>query len=383
MKKPLQIYLNGLLVILLILSTICSKTKRVEQEFRVGLIAPITGKLEGIGTSVLEGARLAVDEKNSNGGIEVEGIRYRVVTVIKDCQDLPECAVSVAQELINRENVSAIIGPPISGLAIPVGKIASRAFVPMITQMATHPDVTRGTMCVFHVCFTDDFQGKIMARFVREELDARSAAVLFDIACPYNRGIAQIFKQSFEEFGGKVVAFEMYTTREDDFIDQLVRIRKSGPDVLFLPNYPYDIILQMEQIRELGLKTQIIGSDTMSFRNLEDIPCIEGAFFSTHYSNEIPSQKVKELFSTYQSAFGRMPTIGVVLTYDSFGLLFRAIESQNSIDPELICKGLAEIEGYEGVSGVISFSGSPDPEKSVVILHVKNGRFRYYTQIKP
>jgi branched-chain amino acid transport system substrate-binding protein len=222
-----------------------------------------------------------------------------------------------------------------------------------------------------------------MARFAREELDARSAAVLFDIANPYNRGIAQIFKQSFEDYGGKVVAFETYTTREDDFIDQLIRIKKSSPDVLFLPNYNYDIILQMDQIRELGIKTQIIGSDTMSFRNQEDIPYIEGAFYSTHYSNEIPSRRVQEFINVYQSAFGRMPTIGVVLTYDCFGLLFRAIESQNSIDPELICKGLAEIEGYEGVSGVISFRGSPDPEKSAVIIHVEGGRFHYYSQIKP
>jgi branched-chain amino acid transport system substrate-binding protein len=383
MKKRVILYLTGISVVLILLFGACSRRVRKEPELRIGIIAPVTGKMEDLGASVLEGTRLAVEERNANGGIQVQNRQYRVLAIIKDSEDKPELAVRAAQELINQEGVSVIIGPPMSGLAIPVAQVASRAYVPMITQSATNPDVTKGTRCVYRACFTDDFQGKVMARFARAELGAKRAAVLYDIASPYNSRIAEIFMQSFKENGGALVAQETYTTREDNFIDQLIRIRNLAPDVLFLPNYYYDIILQMEQIRELAISTQIIGSDTMSFRDPDDIPYIEGAYFSTHFSSEIPSQKVKQFITAYQSAFGRIPATASVLTYDAFGLLYHAIKVQNSIDPKLICKGLSEIEGYEGISGMISFHGVPDPEKSAVIIHVQDGRFRYQTQFTP
>jgi branched-chain amino acid transport system substrate-binding protein len=382
-KNRVILYLTGISVVLILIFGACSRRISEEPELRIGIIAPVTGKMDNLGASVLEGAQLAVEEQNADGGIQIQNTRYSVVTIIKDSEDKPELAVAAAQELINQEGVSVIIGPPMSGLAIPVAQVASRAFVPMITQSATHPDVTRGTRCVYRACFTDDLQGKIMARFARAELGARRVAVLYDIASPYNSRIAEIFMQSFKENGGELVLSETYTTREDSFIDQLIRIRKFDPDVLFLPNYFYDIILQIEQIQELAISTQIIGSDTMSFRDPEDIPYIEGAYFSTHFSSEIPSQKVKQFVTAYQSAFGRIPSAAGALTYDAFGLLNHAIKAQNSIDPKLICKGLSEIEGYEGITGMISFHGSPDPEKSTVIIHVHDGRFHFHTQFTP
>ncbi len=355
MRKSCVVHFILICFIVGILLISCSRNSKNEPELRVGFIIPETGKMGSLGTSMLEGAKLAIEEENKDGGIGVEGKKYKVIMIIKDSQDRPEFAVNAAHELINQENVSAIVGPSISSQAIPVAKVSSKALVPMITPIATHPDVTKHTRCVFRACFTDDFQGMGMARIAREELGAQRAAVLFDIASAYNRGLAEVFKQSFEELGGKVVAFETYITREDNFIDQLIRIRSNKPDILFLPNYVYEIILQIEQVKELGIKTQIIGSDTMSSRNPEDISVIEGAFFSTHYSNDIPSEKVKRFVDAYQRGYGRMPAIAGALTYDAFGLLFQAVRDQHSIEPQVICKGLSEIERYEGVSGIIGF----------------------------
>ena len=70
-----------------------------------------------------------------------------------------------------------------------------------------------------------------------ESLKARRAAVLYDVASDYNKGIAEFFKATFEQNGGKVVAFETYTTNDRDFSAQLTKIKKAEPDVVFLPNY--------------------------------------------------------------------------------------------------------------------------------------------------
>ncbi len=376
-------------VILLLLSAsivvlgTCSSAGQRSPEIDIGFIAPLTGELRDIGASCLEGAGLALQEIEESGGSVIDGRRYHVNLVLKDSQNRPELAVQAAQELINHNNVAVIIGPPISSLAIPVARLACQAGVPMITQISTHPDVTKGNDCVFRTCFTDTFQGEVMARFARENLRAEKAAVLFDIASAYNRGITEIFVHHFAEAGGEVVAYESYTTGQEDFRMQLRRIGASRPDVLFLPNYVHEIRLQMDQLHELGIEVQVIGSDTMSFRNAEDIARIEGAYFSNHFSAEIPDPRVQAFSAAYRSNFEREPTAAGALTFDALHLFFHVARAQGSVAAEKIRTGLETLERYDGVTGVMEFHGSPDPRKSVVIVHVQDGAFRFFARIDP
>ncbi len=359
------------------------QTYAQKPELRIGFIAPLSGDLSDIGASTREGAELAVEQANAGGGLFIGGRAYTVVLLIRDGQSRPETAVDAAQELINREHVSAIIGPPVSGTAIPVARLADRSRVPMITQVATVPEVTKGMRYVFRVCYTDDFQGKVLARFVRERLSAGTAAVLYDVAGAYNKTVAEIFAAGFREAGGRIVAEETYTTGTQDFRSHLLRIKSRSPDVLFLPNYAADLRIQLDQIRELKLQAQIVGTDTMSFRDEANIAKSEGAYFSTHFSPEIPEAAVQDFARLYQKRFNRTVTVGGVLTYDAFGLLFDALKRAGRIDPEAVAEALRSTLRYEGVTGVMAFAGSPDPKKSVVILRVQNGQARFFSRIDP
>lgn len=370
-------------VILICLIGACASKEEEQTELHIGFIAPLTGVIRDLGASSLEGAQIALEELQQRGGLEIGDKQYRVNLILKDSQNKPELAVRTAQELINHENVSAIIGPPISALAIPVARLSCKTSIPMITQISTHPDVTKDTECVYRTCFTDAFQGEVMARFSREHLQAERAAVLFDVANTFNRGITEIFVQNFAASGGEVVAYETYTTGEQNFREQLERIAVSQPEVLFLPNYVHEILLQMDQIQELGMEFQIIGADTMSFRNAEDIARIEGAFFSTHFSPDIPDDRVQAFRKVYRDKFHRQPTAAGALTYDALNLLFRVAQTQGSVDPQRLCAGLKALERYEGITGVMEFNGSPDPRKSVVIIHVEDGKFHFFSRIDP
>jgi branched-chain amino acid transport system substrate-binding protein len=352
-------------------------------ELRIGFIAPLSGDLSDIGASTREGAELAMEQVNAGGGLVIGGRAYTAVLLIRDGQSRPEIAVNAAQELINREHVSAIIGPPISGTAIPVARLAEKSRVPMITQVATVPEVTRGMRYVFRVCYTDDFQGKVLARFVRERLSAATAAVLYDVAGAYNKTVAEIFIAEFRGAGGRIVAEETYTTGTQDFRSHLLRIQSHSPDVLFLPNYAADLRIQLDQIRELTIQAQIVGTDTMSFRDAANIAKSEGAYFSTHFSPEIPEAAVQDFARMYQRTFNRTVTVGGALTYDAFGLLFDALKRAGKIDPEAVAEALRSTLRYEGVTGVMEFAGSPDPKKSVVILRVQNGLSRFFARIDP
>jgi branched-chain amino acid transport system substrate-binding protein len=354
-----------------------------ENEIRIGVIAPISGSIPNVGKSTVEAAEMAAAEINDAGGLEVGGKKYKIVLLIEDNKDNPEAAVAAAEKLIKQLNVAAVIGPQASRNAIPVSLIAEASQVPMISPWSTNPETTLGKEYVFRVAFLDPFQGQVMARFVFEELKTDSAAVLYDVASSYNRGIAEIFKQVFESAGGRIAAFETYTTGELDFSAQLKRIKESGAGALFLPNYENEAPQQAEQARALGLDIPIIGSDAWGTISEDGRRVLEGAYFSTHYASDIAVEPARTFIEKYSLRYGAVPDDVAALTYDAFGLLFTAIQSQQSFESEAIRNGLAGIESFAGVTGTMQYSGSGDPIKSAVILKVVNGEFEFFKLATP
>jgi branched-chain amino acid transport system substrate-binding protein len=370
---------GALLLLLLLPLACCGRGPAV----RVGLLNPQTGSLRDSGTSCFEGARLAMEELNAGPGLLVGGVRRRVELVSADSGDTPESAVSAAMELINKRDVVAIIGPPFSSQAIPVARLAERASVPMITQFATNPEVTKGMSWVFRSCFTDKFQGDVMARFARAYLKAGRAAILFDELNAFTRDISAIFLSTYTAAGGLVVAVEPYTTGQKDFTAELRRIKRAAPDVLFLPGFAPDLRLQLPALRSLGITAVILGCDTMYFRDPADIGLCEDAYLSTHFSPDAPSDRVQEFSRRYKAAFKRAPTPGGALTYDAITLLARVISTEGSVDGVRIRDGLRAVGRFEGVTGPMIFNGSADPVKGAVIMHVKGGGYRFATTVTP
>jgi len=331
----------------------------------------------------VDAANMAVQEVNDAGGLEVGGKKYKIQLLTEDDQDKKETAVSVAQKLINQSGVVAIVGPQASRNAIPAAEVAEVAHVPMISPWSTNPATTANKKYVFRAAFIDSFQGRVMARFALEELGTTKAAVLYDVASEYNRGIAEFFKQVYEEAGGQVVAFEVYTTGETDFSRQLTTIKNSGAQVIFLPNYYNEVPLQVQQARDLGIEAEFIGADGWGGMEASALPALEGAYYSTHYATDIASPVAQKFISTYQSTYGTMPDDVAALTYDAFGMLFEAIKSQGKSDPESIRNGLAAISRYEGVTGTMEYKGTGDPIKSAVILQVKDGKISFFRLAEP
>ncbi len=360
----------------------CTGQEAVEDAVEIGVIAPITGSIPVVGQSTVNAANLAVKEINDAGGLQVGDQQIQVTLVIEDDKDQTGAAVSAAQKLINQDNVVAIIGPQASRNAIPAATIAENAHVPMISPWSTNPDTTSGKQYVFRAAFIDPFQGRVLARFTIENLGVTKAAVLYDEASAYNRDIAEIYKQVMEEAGGNVVAFETYTTGEEDFSKQLAAIQESGAELLFLPNYG-EVVMQVQQAHKMGLDIPMLGSDSWGSIAPEDRAALEGYYFSTHYAPDIVSEAAQTFVQTYQDAYGEVPDDVAALTYDAFKMLFQVMATQGKTDAESIRNGLNSIGSYNGVTGTMEYQGTGDPVKSAVILQIVNGELKFYEIANP
>lgn len=390
MKKSF-ILISVLMVASLLLAS-CGTAAPKEDVIKVGVIAELTGDIPAVGASCKNAAELAVKEVNDAGGLEVGGKKYKIELFIEDNAGKADQSASAASKLITQQNVVAIVGPNASRYAIPASEIAESSKVVLISPWSTNPrttlvgDTNESKNYVFRAAFIDPFQGRVVAKFALDNLGAKTAAVLFDVASDYNKGIAEFFKATFEENGGTVVAYETYTTGDKDFSAQLTKIKDTNPDVVFLPNYYSEVPLQIQQAHRLGITAPFLGSDSWGSSELLSLcgtDC-EGYYFSTHYAADAATPVATKFIESYKATYGTTPDDVAALTYDSFGLLWNALQTAGAVDRESVRTGMSKITNYEGVTGNMAFqAGSGDPIKSAVILQVKGDKFVWFANANP
>lgn len=381
---------------LFILSVICMLIgcgdNKQQDTIKVGLIVELTGDMPGVGASSKNAAQLAVNEQNSAGGISIGGKPYQIELVVEDNASKAEQSVAAVNKLITQDNVLAIVGPNASLGAIPAAEIAEYNKTLLITPWSTNPKTTLDTTTgkpkdyVFRACYTDPFEGRVLARFVLEKLKAKKVAVLYDVASEAPKSQADLFRLTFEELGGKTVAFETYTTGDRDFSAQLTKIKSANPDVIFLPAYYNDVGLIAQQAHRAGITQPLVGSDAWSSPELIKLSngTVEGDYFANHYASDIATPTAKKFIDAYTKQYGNIPDDVAALTYDSMGLLFEAIKKSPSLDRKVVRDSLATLANYSGVTGNIQFTaGSGDPVKSAVIMQIKGDKFVWVMNAAP
>ena len=254
-----------------------------DETFKIGVIGPMTGDYAQYGTNVYNAAKIAADEINENGGFN--GYKVEILDAGDDQGD-PEKAVNAYNDLLDK-GMQMLCGTVTSGSCIAVGaEAAENTF--LFTPSATALDCITSGDNEFRMCFTDPAQGTKSAQFISEHKLATKVAVLYDSAADYNSGVHDAFVAACGDYGLEVVADEAYTTDNNtDFSVQLGKIKDSGAELLFLPNYYSDNALILQQAHDLGLDMKIFGVDGMDgILNVEnfDTSLAEGVMLLTPFS---------------------------------------------------------------------------------------------------
>ena len=266
----------------------------------------------------------------------------------------------------------------------------------MITPWSTNPDTTKDRPWVFRAAFLDPFQGPVVADFAAKKFGAKTAAVLFDISNDYSKGLAEIFKSSWEAKKlGPVVAFESHGTKDQDFSAQLTTIIAAKPDFIFVPDNYNQVALIVQQARDLGYKGPFMGSDAWGTPDLIKL-CGEqcyGQYFSTHYAAAGAKGATKVFIDRYMAKYGAEPADYAALTWDSIGLLVegnqeRRVRFTTPIVRKDACTairdGLAAIKSFDGITGSSKFDNQGDPIKCAVVVKISNeGKFVFEESVCP
>ena len=329
------------------------------------MLAPLTGAVAQYGNAVNNGVQMYFEELNAKGGIN--GKQVELVTY--DEEGDPVKAVTGYNYLMD-EGVVAIIGDVTTAPTKAVVAESQADGTPMITASATDP-----------------FQGSKMAAFAKEQMGAKTAAVLYNTGSDYSVGLTKAFEATAAEQGLEVVAVESYADGAVDFQSQLTNIAAKAPDVLFVPDYYSVIALVAQQAQSAGVKATMLGADGWDsvLGVVTDSTLLEGAYYCSGYSTEDTREEVQTFVANFKAKFGADPDMFAAQGYDAAMIMAAAIEKAEasgakagSDDYRQAIIDAMKATDMDCVTGHVTFNEYNNPEKTAAIINITGGAAKYW-----
>ncbi len=357
-----------------------SKAKGTEigETIKVGFNFENTGSVAAYGSVEQKGALLAVEEINEAGG--VDGKQIEVIS--KDNKSETQEAASVSTNLAIQQQVNAIVGPATSGATAAAIPKATIAGVPVISPSATQDGLTAGQDFLFVGTFQDSYQGRIIAKYVSDNLNAKKVALFTDNSSDYAKGISKSFK---EAYGGDIVIEETFIAGDTDFQAALTKMKGKDFDAMVLSGYYTEAGKIVNQMRGMGLNQPVVGGDGLNSEEFVQQATAEKAndiYFVSGFSSTVKTNDEAESFKkAYKERFNEEPSTFSALAYDSMKMMAKAMEgAENSIQ---IRDNLTKIKDYEGVTGKTSFDADHNTTKSAFMMTMQNGKVEEAVSVQP
>lgn len=397
MKKIMK---NNILIFILTLTIItslvaCSNDKKTsvtsEDIVKIAHIGPLTGDGQPWGTAEINSIKMVADEINEKGGIW-GGKKIKIYSYDNRMDNVE--TTNAARKAINDDGVCAIIGTNGSSNAIALANICEQLEVPHVSTTATNPAVTvkdDGTVrpFSFRVTITDDQQGVIISKFATEDLEAKTAAILYEIGSDYSQGLKESFTEDFLSRGGEILATEAYKTGDVDFRAQFSKIKEKDVDVIFLPALYKEIALATSQARALGIESIFLGSDSWLNTDLFTLApeAVEGAYYvnPVNLDDPILTDFKSKYLERYNEEAGTEGGNGFFAN-DALFVVIDAIERADSLDPKKIRDALETVKDVEGLTGLTSMNKlthNPDKAISIFKIQINPNKFEFIKKINP
>jgi branched-chain amino acid transport system substrate-binding protein len=361
-----------LLAFALASSCLLSCQKQRESYFTIGAVLPLTGDSSQWGIPPRNGAELAIDEINSQGGVGGMTLRLQV----EDDKCIPREGIS-ALDRLNLKNTKAVVGAVCSSVTLAIAPLVEQKKIVLISPASTNPEVTDAGEYVFRVAPSDTFRGTVFADYLYDEAGLTDVDFLY-VDNAGGVGSRDAFKARFNARGGKVVREEPYPDDAMDLSLQIGNIIASESAAVVVVSYPRDTVLILRQARELGLKKPLF----FQTEAMEDASVLQGAGEAAEGSIYILSAAGEgEVARTFQQAynarFGRDPELYAAEGYDAIKLIAEALRNQPPdaiVSSDRIRDFLIGTKDWVGASGTLTFDKNGDVQKPMVIKQIRNGK---------
>ncbi len=348
--------------------------------WKIGAQGPLTGGAAVYGNAVVNGAEIAVNEINANGGINGYQIEYKKA----DDEHDQEKAIN-AYNSLKDWGMQFLVGPTTSAPAIAVGTESEPDNMFILSPSGSALEVT-APKNVFRVCFSDPAQGAKSAQYIGSHKLGTKIGIIYDSSDVYSTGVHDSFKEEAPKQGLEIVADEQFTADSNkDFSTQLQKMKDSGADLVFLPFYYTEAALVLTQANTMGYKPTFFGCDGMDgILNVEnfDTKLAEGLMLLTPFAADAKDDLTVNFVKNYKEKYKDTPIQFAADAYDAVYAIKAAAEKANLTPDQSVSelgdameKAMTEIslDGLTGSGMKWDASGDVDKEPKAVII--KDGAY--------
>ncbi|MDU6266010.1 MAG: ABC transporter substrate-binding protein [Anaerocolumna aminovalerica] len=376
MKKSLKKVLSLGLVSVMTASLFagCGKKDSGSDAFIIGGLGPLSGKAASYGVSVKQGANIAVEKINAEGGVKVGDKTIQLKLNFVDDEASPDVAVS-AYNTVMDNGAQAILGAVTSDAHMAITDLTNYDGILTITPSASIAGATAYPN-IFRLCFTDPVQGITMAKYAIETLGHKKIAVIYNNSDPYSTGVKDAFNAEVAKLGGEIVASEAFEKDAVDFSTQLTKIKGSGAEIIFVPTYYTEASYIATQAAELSVGLPFIGSDGWDgiLAQVVDAKVLEGSVFLSPFVATDENPDVQSFVEAYQKEYKAVPDQFAADGYDVVYLIKAALEKAGTTDSKDLVAAMTQIK-VDGLTGSVSFDEDGEPNKGAKFVKIENGKY--------
>lgn len=349
--------------------------------FKIGGIGPVTGAAAVYGLAVKNGAQIAVDEINADGGIN----GYQIDFQFQDDEHDAEKSVN-AYNTLKDWGMQMLMGTVTSAPCVAVADKTMADNMFQITPSGSSVECAQNPN-VFRVCFSDPDQGAASATYIAENKLADKIAVIYDSSDVYSSGIYERFASEAANHGLDIVAAEAFTADSNkDFSTQLQKAKDAGADLVFLPIYYTEASLILNQANTMGYAPKFFGCDGMDgilqVDNF-DTKLAEGLMLLTPFAADADDELTQKFVTAYKEKYGETPIQFAADAYDAIYAIKAAAE-EAGITPETsvsdTCDKMKEAMLKITVNGLtgenMTWTEDGEPHKAPKAVKVVDGAYQ-------
>ena len=345
---------------------------------KVGFNVPLTGFAAADGESALNGAKLAVNQANANGGINGKQIEL----VIYDDQASPKEAVPIANRLIEKDGVKVAVSGSYSGSTRAAAGVFQAAGIPYISAYAIHPGITRAGKYVFRTSFMGEVQGRAGALLIGQTMQLKRVVVI-TLKNDFGKSLAAGFKAEAANFGIEIINEYEYSIRDRQFGSIVAKVRADKADAIYASGYFFTAGPLVNQLRSGGVTVPIIGQEGYDSEQFIKIAgaASEGVIITTSLDRDSNSPETRSFITEYEKLTRNKVDMVAASGHTALNVVIAALRIAGTSNPKAIRNAIAQTQ-LTAATGHISFNALGEVRKNVQVQIVRNGGWHYHSEIR-
>ncbi len=344
------------------------------QPIKIANIVELSGAGATSGTNFKNGVELAVREINAAGGI----LGRKIETNTADTQSNPGVAKGLATKAVD-DGVFAVFGPVFSGSILVSMAETRKAEIPNFTGGEAAAITKQGNPYIFRTSFTQDTAMPKVARYIANNLKAKTVALIY-VNNDFGKGGKDALIKALEPLGVKVTTDISTDQNQVDFSAAVLKAKQANTDVVFAYTNEEESARLLRELRKQGVTKPIVGETVLTSQKVIELAgeAANGAVAHVGLTVDAPIPAMRAFRAKFEKEWKFTPDHNGIKGYTGVYVLKAAIEKAGKVDRGLVVKTLHGLKlkaaDHPGILMDVAVDANGDLDRESFIVEARDGK---------